>query len=88
MYELRIERQAKKDLRGIPKNLHRKIVEGMRGLGTEPRPPGCRKLSGSASDYRLRVGQYRVLYEVDDNTRQVRVFRVKHRRDAYRLFIL
>jgi len=88
MYEVVVDRQVKKDLRGLPKDLHRKIAAGLRGLGAEPRPPGCRKLTGSASDYRLRVGQYRILYEIDDGERQVRVFRIKHRRDAYRLFLL
>jgi len=54
-------------------------------LAANPRPPGCRKLQGSGrDDYRLRVGNYRVLYEVDDKARAVRIMRVRHRRDVYR----
>lgn len=85
MYEVLLERHAKKDLRRLPETFRRKIVGNLHRLGAEPRPPNSRKLSGSENDHRLRVGQYR---EIDDDERLVRVFRIKQRRDAYRLFIL
>lgn len=53
-------------------------------LAEEPRPSGCRKLSGTERDYRIRVGEHRVLYEILDETREVRIYRVGHRRDVYR----
>jgi mRNA interferase RelE/StbE len=53
-------------------------------LADNPRPPGCRKLVGSKNDWRIRVGDCRVLYEIADAIRVVRVNRVRHRRDAYR----
>ena len=53
-------------------------------LGSDPRPPGCKKLSGSARDWRIRVGDFRVLYEIDDPKKAVRIMRVRHRRDVYR----
>lgn len=84
MYEVLLERQAERDLRELPKETFRRVIQSIKGLGQAPRPPGCRKLVGSQQDYRVRVGDYRVLYEVDDGTRQVRVLRVRHRREAYR----
>jgi mRNA interferase RelE/StbE len=56
----------------------------MRDLAENPRPPGCRKLVGGEGDWRLRVGDYRVLYEINDTRKVVRVLHVKHRREAYR----
>lgn len=54
-------------------------------LSPGPPPPGCRKLQGSShEDYRIRIGDYRVLYEIDDAAHVVRIMRVRHRREAYR----
>jgi mRNA interferase RelE/StbE len=88
MYEVLLGRQARKDLRRLDQAIRQRVLGGLKGLGAEPRPVGCRMLAGSESDYRLRIGDYRVLYEIDDGKRQVRVNRIRHRRDAYRLFIL
>lgn len=61
------------------------MIAAVRALGAVPRPPGARKLQGSGrDDYRIRIGDYRVLYEVDDTARVVRIMRVRHRREAYR----
>jgi mRNA interferase RelE/StbE len=62
----------------------KRIVGAMRDLAENPRPPGCRKLVGGEGDWRLRVGDYRVLYEINDMRKVVRVLHVKHRREAYR----
>ncbi len=83
MYEIRILRRAIKDIAQLPKEYARLVVEHIDGLQKNPRPPGAKKLRGSAS-YSLRVGVYRVLYDIDDANRTVTVYRVKHRRDAYR----
>ena len=56
----------------------------IRGLAANPRPPRCRKLTGSQNDWRIRVGDYRVVYEIADDIRVVRVNRVRHRREVYR----
>ncbi len=61
-----------------------RVVAAIQGLSRTPRPVGCRKIVGSRSDWRLRVGDYRVVYEVDDAAREVRIMYVRHRRDAYR----
>jgi len=59
-------------------------IAAIRALGNNPRPAGCRKLAGSKNDWRIRVGDYRVIYEITDAVWIVRVNRVRHRREAYR----
>ena len=54
------------------------------GLSGNPRPPGVRKLVGHESLYRIRVGQYRVVYDIDDQGRSIRITRIRHRREVYR----
>jgi mRNA interferase RelE/StbE len=60
------------------------VAPAILALATNPRPDGCRKLAGSKSDWRIRVGDYRVVYEIADEVRIVRVNRVRHRREVYR----
>ena len=60
------------------------MVAAIRMLAQEPRPRGCRKLTTTRNDYRVRVGDYRVVYEVDDTSRTIRVMLVRHRSKAYR----
>ena len=82
-YELVIKRSVAKDLRGIPNKDVKQIVRRIQALATDPRPPGCEKLSGRER-YRLRQGSYRVLYEVDDRRVMVVVVKVVKRDSAYR----
>jgi len=84
MYEVLISSQAERDLRRLPKSLMDRIIPHIRALARNPRPSGCLKLSGTKSDYRIRVGDYRVLYEIADAIRIVRIMRVRHRREVYR----
>jgi mRNA interferase RelE/StbE len=84
VYSVLLESSAEKDLRRLPAEVFAQVVPRVRALSDDPRPPGCRKLVGSDSDWRIRVGGYRVIYEVDDGAREVRVMRVRHRRAAYR----
>ena len=84
MYGLFLERGAERDLRRLPARLHDRIISAIQSLSEEPRPSGCRKLTGSARDWRIRVGDYRVVYEIADTIRVVRVNRVRHRREVYR----
>ena len=83
MYKIRILRPAVKDLNNIPKAYAKKIATQIDLLAENPRPVGAKKLS-ARRDYRLRVGPYRILYEIDDNAGVVTIFRIKHRREAYR----
>jgi len=60
------------------------VIAAIQGLARNPRPPGCRKLTGAENDWRIRAGDYRVIYAIADVIRVVRVHRVRHRREAYR----
>ena len=84
MFEIVLERTAEKDLRRLSDQIHDRVIEGISALANDPRPVGSKKLAGSKSNWRIRVGDYRVLYEIADIVRIVRVYRVRHRRDAYR----
>ncbi len=84
MYEVFLERSAERDLRRLTPEVFHQVFAIIRALAEDPRPPGCRKIVGSASDWRVRVGSWRVIYEIDDEAREVRVMRVRHRREAYR----
>jgi mRNA interferase RelE/StbE len=67
----------------LPSEVHRRISEKILTLEDNPRPSGSQKLRGE-ENYRLRVGDYRVLYTIDDKARRVLVYGVAHRREAYR----
>ncbi len=84
MYEVYLERSAENDLKRLPKTTFQRIIPQLRTLAENPRPSGCRKLTGSKSDWRIRIGDYRVLYEIDEKARAVRIMRVRHRREVYR----
>ncbi len=84
MYRVLLERAAERDLSRLSSEIHNRIINAMQALATNPRPPGCRKLAGSENDWRIRVGAYRVVYEIADQIRVVRVNRVRHRREVYR----
>ena len=84
MYRVFLERAAEKDLARLSSEVHDRVISAIRGLASDPRPPGCRKLSGSKNDWRIRVGDYRVVYEIADEVRIARVNRVRHRREVYR----
>lgn len=66
MLRIVIAQQAERDLRRLPADIFQRVVPEIKALAQTPRPPGCRKLTGSKSDYRIRVGDYRVLYEIGD----------------------
>ena len=83
-YRILIKKSAADELAGgIPKKVLEKIVRRIRDLGDDPRPSGCRKLSGQ-DRYRLRQGDYRIVYAVDDSRRIVEVFKIGNRREIYR----
>ena len=83
MYEVYLERSAERDLRRLNPRDFGRVIRAIKALANNPRPPGCLKLSGSVNDWRVRVGTFRVIYEINDGAGQVRVMRVRHRREAY-----
>ncbi len=84
MYEVYLERSAENDLKRLPTSTLDRIVHQIKTLARNPRPSGCRKITGSKNDWRIRIGDYRVLYEIDEKARVLRIMRVRHRREAYR----
>ena len=82
-YKLLIKPTAGKEIEAVPKQDRRRIVAKITSLSRNPRPPGCEKLSGH-DQYRLRQGNYRILYEIQDLDLVVVVVKVGHRRDVYR----
>ena len=83
-YSISVSRSAQRELGSLQARVVERIAERIDALGSQPRPPGCRKLSGTADVWRIRVGDYRILYTVDDRHRIVDISAVRHRRDAYR----
>jgi mRNA interferase RelE/StbE len=61
----------------------KRVVPKIESLAVQPRPSGCKKLKGEKERWRLRVGDYRVIYSIDDRTRVVDVVTLRHRREAY-----
>ena len=82
-YRVLILRRAQKELGALPGAMFEKVVTSIRDLGEDPRAPGCRKLTGREG-WRVRVGAYRVIYEIDDAGQCVTVLHVGHRKDVYR----
>lgn len=83
-YELYVERHAEKDLNKLSPSLFSQITAKIKELAVNRHPKGSRKISGSRKDWRLRVGDYRVLYEIDSRAKTVTIMRIKHRKEIYR----
>ena len=83
-YRVIFKRSADKSLRTLPVSVQRRIAIAADALGSNPRPLGCSKLKGEDDLWRIRVGQYRVVYTIQDDALIVLVVRVAHRKDIYR----
>ena len=83
-FSLQWRSSTKKDLRKLPTHAVERIVAEVELLADEPFPHGSEKLTGSEHTYRIRVGDYRVVYEVFANSKIVEIQRVRHRKDVYR----
>jgi mRNA interferase RelE/StbE len=84
MYRVVVERSAEKDLRRLPLDVRSRVADALHGLINNPRRAGARKLAGMRHDWRIRVGDYRIIYEIADAAKIVRVYRIRHRREVYR----
>jgi mRNA interferase RelE/StbE len=84
VYNVQLMPLAQKDLDALSGKTLERLEAAIMGLYDEPRPLKTRKLAGSGSRWRIRVGDYRILYEIDENRKTVRIYRVAHRRDVYR----
>ncbi|MEX0715889.1 MAG: type II toxin-antitoxin system RelE/ParE family toxin [Planctomycetaceae bacterium] len=83
-YAVILTRSADREMQKLPEQVQRRIVRSLERLETNPRARGVIKLEGEADLYRLRVGDYRVVYRIQDDRLIVLVVRVAHRRDAHR----
>ena len=83
IYTIEILRSAQKQLSKIERRDQSRIIEAVQKLTETPRPPGCKKLSGRPA-WRIRVGSYRVIYEVQDESLLILVIDIGHRREIYR----
>jgi mRNA interferase RelE/StbE len=82
-YSLEVKRSAAKEIADLPKSDCQRVVAKIQLLAGDPRPHGCEKLSG-AEKYRIRQGNYRILYEVDDSTKRVIIVKIGNRKEVYR----
>ena len=83
-YKVVLRPAARRDLDRLPIQVRNRVLTALLELEKDPRPRASKQLVSRGRERRLRVGVYRVLYEVDDEASIVRVFRIRHRREAYR----
>lgn len=83
-YQIEIKRSATKEIAALPKRDQRRVVSAIEALANYPRPDSARKLTNTENAYRLRVGDYRIVYQIVDNILTVFIVRVGHRKDVYR----
>ena len=84
MYEIYLERAAEKDLKKLPTNVLNPVINKIKALANNPHPRRSKKLIDSESFYRIRIGSYRVIYEVIESSRIIRIYKIKHRKDIYK----
>jgi mRNA interferase RelE/StbE len=82
-YKIEFKKSAVKELNSLPKNEIKRVVDKISLLANEPRPAGCTKLSADEK-YRIRVGNYRILYQILDEVLLIIIVRLAHRKDVYR----
>jgi mRNA interferase RelE/StbE len=84
-YTVRLESSAERELKRLPRDILRRIDAKLQSLAENPRPRGVTKLKGSEGEgWRVRIGNYRILYTIDDKVRVVSVYRIRPRPTAYR----
>lgn len=83
-YQIEWKRSALKEIKKLPKDTVVRIIQTVESLSTDPLPVGVRKLIGTEYTYRVRVGDYRVIYNIFENRLTIEIVRVGHRKDVYR----
>jgi mRNA interferase RelE/StbE len=83
-YSVRYAESAARSLKKLPRGPQVRIAARIEGLAENPHPPGTRKMTGEAHAYRIRIGDYRVVYDVLEDAIVVLVLRIGHRKDVYR----
>jgi len=83
MYQIKLDKRVEKELDKIPEKMFDKIEKLILSLKDNPRPLGVKKLTNQ-EHWRIRVGEYRILYEIDDKDEVIAIFKIKHRKDVYK----
>lgn len=82
-YAVELKPSARKELESLPDTVLARVVSKLEALKSDPRPAGCKKLKGYKDQWRIRIGNWRIVYIIDDTTRLVSVTRIAHRREVY-----
>jgi mRNA interferase RelE/StbE len=82
-YAVDVKSSARKELEALPDRILARVIHKLDGLAQVPRPPGCKKLIGYADQWRVRVGDWRVVYIINDAAKRINITRIAHRRDVY-----
>ncbi len=82
-YAVKMKPSAEKELDRLSGELNARIFSRLESLAFDPRPPGCKKLKGGDNEWRLRIGDYRAVYTIDDRKLLVEVTRIRHRSEVY-----
>jgi mRNA interferase RelE/StbE len=83
-YLITLDTAAGRDLANLEASIHIRVSAAIHGLASDPRPRGCKKIVGTKLRYRVRVGNYRIIYDIYDESRRVVLRMIRHRSDAYR----
>jgi mRNA interferase RelE/StbE len=82
-YIITVKPSAQKQLNSLPIEISSRMAPRIRALATDPRPDGCLKLKGKQNQWRMRVGDYRIIYSIDDVNFAIEILKVRHRREVY-----
>ena len=82
-YRVLLTSSAERELKKLPANIVARIISRLESLAYDPRPAGCKKLQGGDREWRIRVGDYRVIYTISDKKFLVEVTRIRHRSEVY-----
>ncbi|MCL5105650.1 MAG: type II toxin-antitoxin system RelE/ParE family toxin [Armatimonadetes bacterium] len=82
-YQVEVRESAAKEIRALPSEVKQRVIKAINSLSSDPHPRGSLKLKGGGSLYRIRVGVYRIVYDVDDVSRLIVITRARHRREVY-----
>lgn len=83
-YRILITKQVEKQIDALPQQAAERVEQHIEALHTDPRPFGVKKLKGSTETYRVRVGNYRILYSIEDRTQTITLLTIDNRKDVYR----
>ncbi|MFO0701890.1 MAG: type II toxin-antitoxin system RelE/ParE family toxin [Nitrospira sp.] len=82
-YSIEVKPSARKELEALPDPILARIVRKLESLADTPRPSGCKKLKGYKEQWRIRIGDWRVVYLIDETKKLVSILRIAHRREVY-----